>query len=122
MTDERVCGRCGESVRTVWATGCQLRDECAMNDCEWYGEPYTPPQREVETERTMPASHGCGGWTYSVVDQYGHPLVAGRGYSTEAEAESEARKDLARYAAPPTGPCQAVVWPPTVVVKGRLLT
>jgi len=118
------CLKCGSSVRTLWTPGRKLERVCNAYACEWRSEPYTPPKQPIRTVKSVDA----GGWEYEMFDQYGHTAVMSQSYGSRAACVAAALKDIKQTSAPrkdgtpsPYGECSAVVWPPTVQVKGTLV-
>lgn len=114
------CPQCEEGMaRSCWTTGRMLRQEC--NQCDWVGDPYTPPQQPIETRRRYVPPAGSYGWHYKIFDQYGHCSMVSRSHSTEDECRSAAKKALHRLDVKTYGECTAVIWPPVTEVEGSIM-
>lgn len=117
------CPKCGGGVRTVWANGRKLRQECTGPEdedeyCEWEGEPWIPKKKPVKAVKTV----HVGSWCYEGFDGRGHTFVHSEGFGSEKACTDAARKEMRRMSKfPDMGKCRAVVWPPTTTVKGKLV-
>lgn len=97
-----------------------LRSECSSDYCYWRGEPYKPNKKRVPTTQQVTVGHGS--YVFEVFDQYGHTAVYSRGYPSFAACEKEARVEVEKHnRIEGYGPCRAVIWPPSVKVKGVLI-
>jgi len=117
----KTCPSCGEDgLRTVWAKGRTLQQECREYDCGWKGEPFIPEKKPIRTVKSVQIE---GYWYYEMFDQYGQIATVSEGFDSRTEATMKAKKDIERTSkAPGYGQCTAVVWPPTTKATGTKVT
>jgi hypothetical protein len=114
------CPKCEESLSTVWVKGRKLQQRCPQ--CYWSGEPYAPPQREIETTRRV-SINSHGGFQYTVYDRFGWPAMTSRSYPTLRSAQRAAERDIERGRHnEEAGPYTAVLWRDYVEVRGEVIT
>ena len=114
------CPRCESRLRTVLVGHRKLQQTCTRDVCDWEGKPYTPRKKPVQTTRFVAV--GFGGWTFEAFDQYGQAFVSSRSYRSRKECERSARSEIDNWSkAEGYGECVAVLWPPTIKVKGALI-
>lgn len=123
---ERRCPKCGSSTRERWSSRGARHLESVCNDtegedCEWVSEPHEPTPQKVKTTRRVHLRGG--GWTYEAFDGRGHIMTSSQSFPTRDECVREAEADVRRATESGHywGECRAVVWPPSVVVRGELL-
>lgn len=62
------------------------------------------------------------GWQYEVFDHYGQTCVCSVVYESQNECEREAKKALELHnKIEGYRPCKVVIWPPSVIVVGKVI-
>ena len=131
----KVCPRCGsKELGERWCKGRTLQQYCTHasdtfydrtgeRDCEWVGEPYTPPRRRI-TNATRLRIDDFYGWHYIVYDKYGHVQTDSATYDTKAEAMKELEDEFKTREGyvNPAAPLTAVLFnvPSSVTIKGTM--
>lgn len=113
------CPKCDQYVGDYWTKGRKLQRRC--KDCGWKEEPRTPEIGSVPWVKTVIVGQ-FGMWNYHVFDQYFQSAYYSRGFTDEAECRKEAQKTVNAYAKMDGyGKCTAVIWQPTIEVRGDVL-
>ncbi len=113
MEQPAVCQECDyDDFIQLWAKDRKLMYGCT--NCGWKTEPFTPPLKEIETEKELEVNQ-FGGLGYTLYDQYGYALIYSRTYDDRNEAIEELQKDILRNPG-----SSAVLWPDYVTVKGEV--
>ena len=114
MNQPTVCPNCewNEGFYQVWDNDRKLMHQC--DNCFWTSEPFTPPPKEIETEKELEVNQ-FGGLGYTVYDQYGYPLIHSPTYDDRESAIEALQSDLIRNPG-----STVVLWPDYVTVKGEV--
>lgn len=118
------CPKCGSSdIRTRCAPKRLRQYACGeeFGNCYWKSTPYVP-KGEVETEKSLIVNN-CGGFTYTLYDQYDCVAIYSRSFSSEQECLKEALADRNRLLGKSPGydKVTIVLWPEFVTARGKVI-
>ena len=119
ITPLKECPKCQSSLSKIWTKGRKLQQKCNNYEkCDWKSKPFIPTFKPVCDTKTVSYYTG-GNWHFELFDKYGYTLAYSTAFGDEAACTKEAKHAIALNSE--YGPCTAVIWPPTVEVKGKLI-
>ena|SRR6185312_8046556 len=122
MTEIIECPYCGsDDIGEHWVKDRKLQYVC--RECRRdIGKPRIPEKVPIKITKDVMVSN-FNGWEYEAFDQYGYTITLSETYETYKECYDAALKDIKQHSQIERyGNCRAVIWPPTIKVKGKLVT